>query len=69
MAAENAQKSAVTGNTNKEQARAWSRWTEFLKSIELKGNNFLEEFPQNHKVRLLSAFAQTIRNGEYRKKP
>ena len=65
MAAENAQKSAVTGNTNKEQARAWSRWTEFLKSIELKGNNFLEEFPQNHKVRLLSAFAQSVRHGEY----
>ena len=65
MAAEDAQKSAVTGNTNKEQARAWLRWQKFLKSIELENDDFLEGFPQNQRVRLLSAFAQSVRNGEY----
>ena len=61
MAAEDAQKSAVTRNTNKEQDRAWNRWLKFLKSIKLKGDDFLEEFDQNQKVRLLSAFAQSVR--------
>ena len=65
MAADDAQKSAVTGNTNKEQARAWLRWQKFLKSIELENDDFLEGFPQNQRVRLLSAFAQSVRNGEY----
>ena len=65
LAAKDAQKSSVTGTTNKEQDRAWSRWKEFLTSIELYDDDFLKKFNQNLKVRLLSAFAQSVRNGEY----
>jgi len=62
--AEIARSEAITRNTQKECSRAWSRWTTFFDSIEMKDDEFLESFAQATKTRILAIFAQLVRNRE-----
>jgi len=65
MAATDARTSATTRGTSDKQNRAWIRWKQFLRSIDLSDDDFLEDFEQHHKVTILSAFAHTVREAEY----
>lgn len=65
LAAETARRNAVTRNTTKEFDRAWTRWKRFLESIGIIDNPYLEDFSQGTRTRILSIFAQSIRDAEH----
>eukprot|EP00978_Attheya_sp_CCMP212_P014756 scaffold37761_cov49-Attheya_sp.AAC.5 len=61
-----AREDAVTGPTSaSNKLRAWSRWVQFLDSIELNDDDFLKDFDWGAQQVILGAFAQTVREAEY----
>jgi hypothetical protein len=57
---------AVTqGTNNKEQIRSWKRWLEYLTSIGLGDDVFLDELTRSQRHRILSAFIQAIRDARF----
>jgi hypothetical protein len=51
--------------TNMKQVRAWTRFQAYLQSIGLLSDPYLNNFSRNQKIKILSAFAQSIREGQY----
>jgi hypothetical protein len=64
-AAQSASKAAVVEGTNAKQVRAWSRYSQYLLSIGLQNDPYLDDFQRGEKHRLLSAFCQAIREGRF----
>ena len=68
MATEHSRQLSTTRGTSTKQHRAWSRWKEFLRSIDLSHDVFLETLERHHKLIVLSAFGHTLRTGEHSKR-
>jgi hypothetical protein len=56
---------AVTQGTNKEQISSWKRWLEYLTSIGLGDDIFLDKLSRSQRHRLLGAFIQAIRDARF----
>ena len=65
IAAAAASEGAVTGGTHESQARSWRRFTEYLDSIGLRHDHYLDSFtrPQQHKI--MCAFAMAMRQARF----
>ena len=63
-AACDAREDARTPATNAKLDRAWVRWKQFIHTIELQQDEFLDTFTQQDRVRILGAFAQAVRERE-----
>jgi hypothetical protein len=59
----------VVKGTNTKQNQAWSCYQLYLLSIGLQYDLFLNNFNWGHKHRILSAFAQSIRESRFCPKP
>jgi len=67
-AVESARKAVVRG-TSEKQIRAWSRFKNYLLSIGIENDAFLENFNQGQRHKILSAFVQSIREGRFSTQP
>jgi len=65
IAAAVASEGAVTGGTHESQARSWRRFKEYLDSVGLSHDYFLDSFtrPQQHKI--MCAFAMAMRQARF----
>jgi hypothetical protein len=59
-AAQSAAKGAVVEGTNAKQVRAWTRFQAYLQSIGFLSDPYLDNFSRDQKIKILSAFAQSI---------
>ena len=64
-AADSARAEAVTEGTHKEQIRSWKRWIEYLTSVGIQDDLFLDTFTPSQRQRLLGAFMQAIREARF----
>jgi len=64
-AAQSAASGAVVQGTNAKQIRAWSRFQRYLNAIGLSSDPFLDGFTQFQRTKILSAFAQALREGRF----
>jgi len=64
-AADSARAEAVTEGTHKEQIRSWKRWIEYLTSVGIQDDLFLDTFTPSQRQRLLRAFMQAIREARF----
>jgi hypothetical protein len=55
----------VVKGTNAKQIRAWNRYRQYLLSIGLEGDLYLDELSRGTKHKILSAFAQAVREGRF----
>ena len=60
--------SAQSEGTDGKYDRSWSRWREFLGSIELGDDLFLDGIPATHQPSLFIYFAQVVRSCEFSRK-
>ena len=67
MGASRAQELAVTEGTTAREDTSWRRWELFVFNCGLFDDPYLDGFSREEKHRLLSAFAQTVRECEYSK--
>jgi len=65
IAAATARERAVTGATHDDQARAHQRWKEYLESIGLGDDPFLDNFTRCQRNLLICAFATAVREGRF----
>jgi len=65
IAAATAREGAVTGATHEDQARAQRRWDEYLKSIGLEHDPFLDTFTRCQRNLIICAFATAVREGQF----
>ena len=61
LAAIAAQAGAVTNNIHKKRDGHWRKWENFLTTIELADDPFLQRFDPHYQTRLLCCFASAIR--------
>ena len=64
-AASSARDDAVVESTHDEQARGWRRWLIFLARIGIPSDPYLDDFDPPSRLRLLGAFAESVRVGDY----
>ena len=64
-----AQESATVHSTQDKRVRAWKRWTQFLPSVGIEGNDLLETFTPSQKITIFTAFCQSVREGDFSKDP
>jgi len=64
-AVQSAAKGAVVEGTAAKQTCAWDHYKRYLFSIGLHDDWFLENFSKGAKHTILSAFAQSVRGGQY----
>jgi hypothetical protein len=65
VAAQVARERAVQRGTHEKQDRAWRRWKEYLESIGIKSNDFLENFSREQRHSLIGAFALAVREARF----
>jgi hypothetical protein len=58
-------RNAVVKGTNAKQIRAWSRFKQYLCSIGIPDDSYLDSFNRQQKHKILSAFAQAVREGRF----
>ena len=68
VAAQIARKGASERGTHKKQAQLWRRWEEYLQSIGLKDDVYLEQFSQEQWHTLIGAFAVAVREARFLRK-
>jgi hypothetical protein len=66
-AAESATNSGVAPGTHLKQNLAWARFKNYLKSISINSNPFLENFTTFQRNKILGAFAHALRDGRFYK--
>jgi hypothetical protein len=59
---------AVVKGTNQKQTLAWDRFKQYLSSIGVKSDWFLDGFTRYQKHRILRAFASALREGRFSNK-
>ncbi len=64
-AASAARETGVGGGTHKNNTRAWNRYVNYCDSIGLQGNYFLDDIPQQQRIKLMGAFAVAVREGQF----
>ena len=55
----------VQQGTHEKQHRAWRQWKEYLGSIGIKSNDFLENFSREQRHSLIRAFALAVREARF----
>ena len=65
LAGEAACQEGTTGTTQDERARAWRRWKQFLKTMEIDDDPFLDTFEPWVRTLLICAFAQSMREATF----
>ncbi len=65
VAAETSHEGAVTGGTHENQARSWQRFSQYLKSIGLGHDIFLDSFTRSQKNKIFGAFALALRDRRF----
>jgi hypothetical protein len=65
IAAATARERAVTGATHEDQARAQRQWTEYLESIGLDHDPYLDTFNRSQRNLLICAFATAVREARF----
>jgi hypothetical protein len=65
VAAETSREGAVTGGTHENQARSWRRFSQYLESIGLGHDIFLDSFTRSQRNKILGAFALALREGRF----
>jgi len=60
---------AVVRGTSKKQVRVWSRFKTYLLSIGITNDDFWEHFNRGQRHKILSAFAQSVREGHFSVRP
>jgi hypothetical protein len=60
---------SVVKGTSEKQIRAWRRYNEYLLSIGVTNDPFLENFDRGQRQKILSAFAQSVREGRFGSQP
>ena len=63
--AERYQAAGVETSTHSKYDLAWRRWIEYTHQIELSSDPFLDSFTSIHRIYLLCAFMQSVRDGDY----
>jgi hypothetical protein len=56
---------AVVQGTTEKQLRAWRRYKDYLISIGVHNDIFLEKFDRGQRHKILAAFCQSIREGRF----
>ena len=64
-AADVAREGAVTRATHEDQDRAWTRFSQYIKTIGIHNDPYLDDFKWHQKVRIVGAFAQAMREGRF----
>ena len=64
-ASETTGKTAVTGKTYEDEARAWRRWVEYCNSIGLKRDKFLDDLNKYQWIQIIGAFSVAMRQGRF----
>jgi hypothetical protein len=67
-AAESASKGAVGPGTNSKQTLAWKRYQQYLQSIDIFSDPFLDNFTRYQHIKILSALAQAIHESRFNRK-
>ena len=65
VAAQITRERAVERGTHEKQDRAWRRWNEYIRSIGIKEDLFLENFTREHKHIIIGAFAMAVREARF----
>jgi len=60
---------AVVQGTTEKQLRAWRRYKDYLTSIGVHEDFFLENFDRGQRHKILAAFCQSVREGRFGAKP
>jgi hypothetical protein len=63
--AEAARQTAVTRKTHADEDRALRRWNEFIESIGIQDDPFLDTFTRHQRNILIGAFAMAVRSGRF----
>jgi hypothetical protein len=66
-ASESATKAGVEPATHSKQALARSRFQQYLESIEIISDPYLDSFSSFQKIKILGAFAHALRDGRFYK--
>jgi hypothetical protein len=64
-AAQSAAKGAVVEGTHAKQLRTWTRFQSYLLSIGLQSEPYLDNLTRAQKIKILGAFAHSIREGRF----
>ena len=64
-----ARQGAVTGGTHKSQARSWRRYIEYIKSIGLGHDPFLNELNKVQRNQIMCCVALALREGQFSRPP
>jgi hypothetical protein len=67
-AAESASINTVEPATNSKQALAWKRFQQFINSISIQSDPFLDNFTRYQRIKILGAFAHALREGRFNTK-
>jgi hypothetical protein len=67
LATASAASHGVTTATSQKSNTAWKRWIQFLHTLGLPNDPFLDGFDRGQRHRLLGTFAQSVRNCTYSK--
>jgi hypothetical protein len=62
------QKKLVEPATNSKQTLAWNRFKQYLKSISISSDPFLDNFTRYQRIKILGAFAHALREGRFNPK-
>jgi hypothetical protein len=65
IATEVARQGAVTGSTHESQARSWRRYIEYVHTIGLSGDPFLDELNRGQRNHIMCCFALALREGRF----
>jgi hypothetical protein len=60
IAAQITREQAVERGTHEKQARAWKHWGEYIESIGIKNDNYLENFTREQQHTIIGAFALAL---------
>jgi hypothetical protein len=55
----------VQRGTHEKQDRAWQQWKEYLESIGIKSDEFLENFSREQRHSLIGSFALAVREARF----
>ncbi len=58
---------AVERGTHKKQAQAWRHWKEYIESIRIKNDDYLENFTREQRHTIIGAFALALQEARFSK--
>jgi hypothetical protein len=67
VAAQITHEQAVERGTHEKQARAWKHWGEYIESIRIKNDDYLENFTREQRRTIIGAFALALQEARFSK--